>query len=277
MEGEVIPKNNSVCDLQDTVAAEEKFGGTVMITGVDGEDIAGVIEVKEAIVVIIEVEDEVASVAASIVIVVVVTEAVSEEDVGADTVVVTEVGDMEVLAIVVDLAMAKEVLLVDLLGISLMAHLLVHRPVDFPVVVVVVDTKAVTAAELTMFRSEEVLQGLFLRNKNIQTNVPATRMARIDENTTTEAVVNIIVTGNTMDEIGAIEMGNDGAVTAGTMTKEVAVATTMTETEGTGVIAVLNEGSINSCKASRNMGVDFICNLKVQVSSFIVCRQQRYC
>ena len=72
-------------------------------------------------------------------------------------------------------------------------------------------------------------------------------------------------------------MGNDEVVTAGTMTKEVAVATTMTETEGTGVIAVLNEGSINSCKASRNMGVDFICNLKVQVSSFIVCHQQRYC
>ena len=253
-----------------------------MITGVDEEDIVGVIEVTEAIVVIIEVEDEVASVAASIVIVVVVTEAVSEEDVEADTVVVTEVGDMEVLAIAVDLAMDKEVLLVDLLGISLMAHLLVHRPVAFPVVVVVVvvvvvDTKAVTAAELTMFQSEEVLQGLFLRNKNIQTNVPATRMARIDGNTTTEAVVNIIVTGNMMDEIGAIETGNDEVVTAGTMTKEVAVATTMTETEGTGAIAVLNEGSINSCKASRNMGVDFICNLKVQVSSFIVCRQQRYC
>jgi hypothetical protein len=258
------------------VAAEGKFGGTVMITGVDEEDIVGVIEVTEAIVVNIEVEDEVASVAASIVIVVVVTEAVSEEDVEADTVVVTEVGDMEVLAIAVDLAMDKEVLLVDLLGISLMAHLLVHRPVAFPVVVVV-DTKAVTAAELTTFQSEEVLQGVFLRNKNIQTNVPATRMARIDGNMTTEAVVNIIVTGNMMDEIGAIEMGNDEVVTAGTMTKEVAVATTMTETEGTGVIAVLNEGSINSCKASRNMGVDFICNLKVQVSSFIVCRQQRYC
>jgi hypothetical protein len=61
------------------------------------------------------------------------------------------VDDTVVLDIAVDSAMDKEVLQVDLLEISLLVLLLVHPPVDMQEVV---DSKAVTAVELTIFLLE---------------------------------------------------------------------------------------------------------------------------
>ena len=96
-----------------------------------------------------------------------------------------------------------------------------------------------------------------LQNKNIRTSVAGMTTAPIDGGTTTEAVVNIIATVNMMDGTEVIGMENVEVVTVGNTTTEI-------ETEETVVIAVLNEGGINSCSgASKEQGgEDFICNFE---------------
>jgi hypothetical protein len=108
---------------------------------------------------------------------------------------------------------------------------------------------------------------LCLQNKNIQTSVAGTTTAPIDGGTTTEAVVNIIATVNMMDETVVIGMENGEVVTAGNTTTEI-------ETEETVVIAVLNEGGINSCsRASKEHGGGILFVIlkvqEVQVSSLL--------